>query len=45
MRILNKYPVNIIPKVTGNFIVTDTGKATDEEINSATPTCTGMCRN
>jgi len=31
--------------ISGNFIVTDTGKATTEEINSATPTCTGMCRN
>lgn len=31
--------------VSGNFIVTDTGKATAEEINSAAPTCTGMCRN
>jgi sulfite exporter TauE/SafE/copper chaperone CopZ len=31
--------------ISGNFIVTDTGKATSEEINSATPTCTGMCNS
>jgi len=31
--------------ISGNFIVTDNGQATTEEINSATPTCTGMCHN
>jgi len=29
--------------ISGNFIVTDTGKASNEELKNATPTCTGMC--
>jgi len=31
--------------ISGNFIVTDNGNASQEEINSAAPTCTGMCHN
>jgi uncharacterized protein len=31
--------------ISGNFIVTDSGKATDDEMKSAVPTCTGMCHN
>jgi uncharacterized protein len=31
--------------ISGNFIVTDNGQATNEQINSAKPTCTGMCHN
>jgi sulfite exporter TauE/SafE/copper chaperone CopZ len=30
--------------ISGNFIVTDTGQASDNDIKAATPTCTGMCR-
>lgn len=31
--------------ISGNFIVTDNGNTTEEEIKSAKPTCTGMCQN
>jgi len=31
--------------ISGNFIVTDNGTATQEQINSAAPTCTGMCHD
>ncbi|MCX6722037.1 MAG: sulfite exporter TauE/SafE family protein [Candidatus Staskawiczbacteria bacterium] len=31
--------------ISGNFVITDNGNATTEQINSATPTCTGMCHN
>ena len=29
--------------IAGNFIVTDNGEASQEQIDSAAPTCTGMC--
>ena len=29
--------------ISGNFIITDNGTATTEQLKSATPTCTGMC--
>lgn len=31
--------------ISGNFIVTDSGQASAEDIKSAIPTCTGMCNN
>jgi len=30
--------------ISGNFIITDNGKASQEQIDSAVPTCTGMCQ-
>ncbi|MHB8903553.1 MAG: urease accessory protein UreH domain-containing protein [Patescibacteria group bacterium] len=31
--------------ISGNFIVTDTGQASDNDIKAAAPTCVGMCQN
>jgi len=31
--------------ISGNFIVTENGQASDEQVKSTVPTCTGMCQN
>jgi sulfite exporter TauE/SafE/copper chaperone CopZ len=31
--------------ISGNFIVTDNGQASENDIKAAVPTCTGMCKN